>query len=238
MRATSIYQSLWFMALISLLCASLAVSWQLQASVGYGYSFWYKVLAIDEHIDHFAPQNRYKRGFAQLSDEERIRAFDEIAHAVHSQGNGLAEIRYSANGREIQLLREPEIVHLNDVARLIDTMTLAGAALTLLGAFLTFALVRRDIRPDWRRQLAILCGVLALGLALVFLVGAKDVFYQLHVWIFPENHQWFFYYQESLMSTLMKAPDLFGGIAIAILTGGLLVFSLILLALHRIQRKP
>jgi hypothetical protein len=67
---------------------------------------------------------------------------------------------------------------------------------------------------------------------LVWALGAKKVFYQLHVWIFPEGHQWFFYYQESLMSTLMKAPDLFAGIGIAIFLGAILLFVLMLLALY------
>ncbi|MFN2223885.1 MAG: DUF1461 domain-containing protein, partial [Candidatus Promineifilaceae bacterium] len=32
-------------------------------------------------------------------------------------------------------------------------------------------------------------------------------------WICPPGHQWFFYYQDSLMTTMMKAPVLFAGIA-------------------------
>ena len=44
----------------------------------------------------------------------------------------------------------------------------------------------------------------------------RDRFYALHEWIFPDNHQWFFYYQESLMTVLMKAPDLFGAISVLI----------------------
>jgi hypothetical protein len=50
-------------------------------------------------------------------------------------------------------------------------------------------------------------------LTVLVLFGPVNVFYKLHTWIFPADHQWFFYYQESLMTTLMKAPDIFGGIA-------------------------
>ena len=60
--------------------------------------------------------------------------------------------------------------------------------------------------------------ILCCGVLLV-LVGPVEVFYALHEWVFPANHQWFFYYEDSLMSTLMKAPDLFG--AIALLLSGL-----------------
>ena len=31
----------------------------------------------------------------------------------------------------------------------------------------------------------------------------------MHEMVFPDDHQWFFYYQDSLMTTLMKAPDIF-----------------------------
>ena len=50
------------------------------------------------------------------------------------------------------------------------------------------------------------------------------MFYQFHIWLFPADHEWFFYWQDSLMSTLMKAPVLFGGIAV-VLVGGTLVLT-------------
>jgi hypothetical protein len=34
--------------------------------------------------------------------------------------------------------------------------------------------------------------------------------------VFPPGHAWFFYYEDSLMTTLMQAPHLFGFIAVAI----------------------
>ena len=48
-----------------------------------------------------------------------------------------------------------------------------------------------------------LCGIV------IFAVGAHDVFKAMHEMVFPDDHQWFFYYQDSLMTTLMKAPDIF-----------------------------
>ncbi len=54
--------------------------------------------------------------------------------------------------------------------------------------------------------------------------GPEAVFYQFHIWLFPADHEWFFYWQDSLMSTLMKAPVLFGGIAV-VLVGGTLVLT-------------
>ncbi len=55
------------------------------------------------------------------------------------------------------------------------------------------------------------------------LIGPTKVFYWGHEVVFPENNQWFFYYEDSLMSTMMKAPALFGPIA-----GQLLFCTLIL----------
>ena len=58
--------------------------------------------------------------------------------------------------------------------------------------------------------LASAAAVLAIG---VIAVGPTRVFYTAHTLIFPAGHQWFFYYEESLMTMLMKAPDLFAAIA-------------------------
>tara|TARA_Y100000588_G_scaffold356149_1_gene412087 strand:- start:498 stop:764 length:267 start_codon:yes stop_codon:yes gene_type:complete len=64
----------------------------------------------------------------------------------------------------------------------------------------------------------------AITTGVVFALGPKQVFYWFHIKVFPEGHQWFFYYQESLMSTLMKAPDLFGFIAVLIAVLTLSIF--------------
>ncbi|MFT7095179.1 MAG: hypothetical protein ACJAV3_002995, partial [Alcanivorax sp.] len=45
--------------------------------------------------------------------------------------------------------------------------------------------------------------------------------------LFPAENEWFFYWQDSLMSTLMKAPVLFGGIAAAIAIGALLLIPVL-----------
>ena len=57
--------------------------------------------------------------------------------------------------------------------------------------------------------------------------GFTDIFYYLHTLVFPENHQWFFYYQESLMSSLMKAPDLFAGIGLSLVVIALIIYVII-----------
>jgi hypothetical protein len=52
---------------------------------------------------------------------------------------------------------------------------------------------------------------------IVILLGPTKIFYLAHEVVFPDKHQWFFYYEESLMSTMMKAPALFGPIALQLL---------------------
>lgn len=60
-----------------------------------------------------------------------------------------------------------------------------------------------------------LVGLVAAIGAVLLIVGPEKVFNQLHIWVFPDDHQWFFYYQDSLMSTMMFAPHLFGWIGLA-----------------------
>src|SRR5690606_5060552 len=65
------------------------------------------------------------------------------------------------------------------------------------------------------------------GITLViFITGPTKVFYWLHEQIFPDEHEWFFYYQDSLMTTLMKAPDLFGFIAVILVILMMVLWSL------------
>ena len=230
-------QGIWFLVLVLMLASSLGLGWFSQALNGYAYGFWYDKLAIGEHIDRFAPQNRYIRGFEQTSEQERLDAFAAIARAVHEQGKGLEDIRFSTAQGERRLLRKPEVQHLQDVAALIDVLTLATTVATVLALLGFTVLTNRRIYPAWRVQGGWLLGVAVFSAAVLLLIGPKQVFYQLHVWIFPEGHQWFFYYQDSLMSTLMKAPDLFGGIALAIAAVGITIYALWLGVIVWLQRR-
>ena len=103
-------------------------------------------------------------------------------------------------------------------------MTLMPAwAVTVLGG---------DARTNGWLQAARGFGAL-LGALMVVVIGAKDVFYALHEWVFPSDHQWFFFYQDSLMSTMMKAPDFFGYVAAALVSLALIILCLILSAASR-----
>jgi len=199
--------------------AALWMAWGVLAHVNYGYGLWYQVLDIGANIQHYGPENYYRQGFELTSKEERLRLFAAIVDAVHHDPDKLSGIRYyHANGDVMgTLLRAPEIGHLEDVAALLVKLRVLGwLALMGYGGLVLLGLRRGALCHPWQsaRQLLV---VLGSGVAMVLLLGPTRVFYWLHEWLFPPDHPWFFYYQESLMTTLMKAPDLFGAIAVALL---------------------
>lgn len=223
------------------LLASLYLSWRVLAAADFLYPWLYDVAEIGAHIDEFAPQNRYRERFEETTREERVRLFAAIAHAIRHDGRGLELIRYrDADGETLGiLLRPPERVHLRDVARLVTILETAGLiALAILAFQLVYLRRRRRRLPAAGRLL----GLTSLGILgaviVVLLLGPRDVFYKMHVWVFPADHQWFFYYQESLMSTLMKAPFLFGYIAVALLVLAIVFLSLIYVLGARLTRQP
>ncbi|MCK0152440.1 DUF1461 domain-containing protein [Alcanivorax sp. S6407] len=231
----------WFAyAVITVLLAVLS-SWALYSKADYGYPFWYDQLDIREHIQQYGPQNRFKSGLELLPAEQHWRAFEQIRDAVHDHGEGLATILYQPPGQSPRtLLHAAEVQHLQDVANLIDQGR--WLFLVLLVLWLPAALALRRLgQPSMRRRLV--AAVITLGAVLAWLgiAGPTEVFYQFHLWLFPADHQWFFYWQDSLMSTLMKAPVLFGGIAAVIALGALLLlpafYWLGLIAAARLHRQ-
>ena len=202
---------------------------------------WYDHAGIKENIEQFAPKNKFRAGFETTDDETRKALFAGIVTAIHNQGAGLSELRYvnAHTQQTVPLLHRAEIVHLTDVANLITFLTKLGWGLLLLWASLTtYLLMKKSAMPSpksafWNIGLGII-----ITLAGLLTLGAKAVFYQLHIWIFPANHQWFFYYQDSLMSTMMKAPDLFAYIAASLTILGLLFFALLFTLFTARLAKP
>ena len=226
----------WPLFMTSALIAALFVAWQALIAVDYLYPVWYEAIDVDKTIAQYGPQNRQgKLSFETTTKNERVRLFAALADAVHDRGQGLEALVYhDSNGRPIDtLLTAPEIVHLQDVARLFDWLRMFGwVALGALIVLLGWLRWRRQALPSLRKLLlGTVSGIAVIGVVIVAL-GPVKVFYQLHEWIFPPGHQWFFFYQDSLMSMMMKAPVLFGPIA---LTWALL--SLLLIAVLLIVAK-
>ena len=202
---------------------ALWLSWHLLAKFDFGYPLLYQHTSIKQTIDTYAPQNRYKHDFETTTDTERKALFHHIAQAVQLPPDKalkkLKAIHYTDHqGNTIPLLRTPELLHLVDVSYLIQRLNAVGQSLALIWIGLTsWLLLRKRCFPN--RKQATLILLAGLGILGIFLIsfGPTEVFYQLHRWIFPLGHPWFFYYQDSLMSTLMAAPTLFGWIALLLL---------------------
>jgi len=221
------------------LILALYLSWMVLTKADFLYGVWYDHAGIGEHIERYAPQNRFRHGFEHTGADTRKALFSGIVDAIHQQGNGLDQLSYTLPDNpqsQIPLLHRAEIIHLTDVALLIEFMKKLGWALLLIWAALTtYLLMTRQAFPSAKNTMLNLAAGLGLLLATLFIYGPKDVFYQLHIWVFPADHPWFFYYQDSLMSTMMKAPDLFAYIAASLLALGLLFFAILFSLFSRQQ---
>lgn len=231
---------LWPLLLIGHLLTISLLSWHLLAQFNFAYPFGYKILNIDQHIERYGPLNRYKPYFAQTTPAEHHHLFAAITDAVQNHGKGLAEISYRLpDGTRTALMREAEITHLQDVANLIDVFYWVGWLGGLLWLLLFFIVYRQQRSfPSLKKIL----GGFGLGLiaivATVLIIGPQAIFYWLHIQIFPDEHEWFFYYQDSLMTTLMKAPDLFGFITMTLVLFFTVLWALSVWGMTRILRKP
>lgn len=212
--------------------AALFLAWHGLAQMNFLYPFWYEVIGIEEDIAIYGPENRYRHDFEVTTKAERIRLFSEMVNAIHHQGRGLETLVYhDPDGRSVAtLLTRPEIVHLQDVSRLIDRLNSVGWG-ALLGVLVLMGLMllQKLTMPSMRALLLTALSGVGLIVLSILLIGPVKVFYRLHTWVFPEGHPWFFYYQDSLMTTMMKAPDLFGYIALSLVLVTLGFFLVILL---------
>lgn len=204
-----------WLVVVGLLPASVWLAWLVLASVEFGYGYWYPALAIDEHIAEFAPENRFGRDeFVDTSEAERRRLFAEIAAFVDGRRgeDALERLSYrDPDGEPLGLLlRGQERAHLQDVRDLVAQWRPWGAgAAAGVGIVLATLLVLRQPLPRPRAALAFWGGTASLiGIAVV-LHGLMPTYRLLHEWAFPAGAPWFFYYQDSLLTTLTKAPDLF-----------------------------
>lgn len=212
-----LHRLLWTLVLLVALPVALLASWRLLAAADFLYPVWHDALGIDATIAEYGPRNSYRRDFELTTREERSRLFGAIVGAIHNDGDGLEALRYhNAQGDTIApFLRPAEITHLQDVARLVNMLHfVAYGAIAFWGLALAWVYRLALPPPPLARYLAAIGGVTGALVLVVITLGAREVFYALHTLVFPEDHQWFFYYEESLMTMLMKAPELFAVIAV------------------------
>ncbi len=225
---------------IALFCLSFCLVWQVSATNQFLYSTWYDVLDIGSTIKQYAPKNKYKHGFENTEKRQHVELFSGIVDAISDQGTGLTELSYTdlKTKKNHTLLTQDEVVHLQDVANLVDKfiyLAIAGFVLAMITYFIMR--FRKVSVATLKNQLLGGISIIALITILILIVGPTKIFYWGHELVFPNNHQWFFYYEDSLMSTMMKAPVLFGPIACQLLVLTLLLWFLLLYALQKINRK-
>lgn len=227
------------MLVVGMAWSALFLAWQSLSAVDFLFPVWYRALAIDAHIEQYAPQNLYRHGFEASSDAERFALFSDMLRAVNRSGEGLAELSYRGpSGEPVPLLREPERVHLESVALLLDRLRSVSYVLLGVLAIGAWGLWRYGYPPP--RPRAVLVGSLVATLcaaAAVFAYGPRAAFALAHELVFPPDEQWFFYYQESLMTTLLKAPDLFAVLTVLLVVVALLWFVGLSLAARRLLSK-
>ena len=163
----------WSVWALLMLLSSLWLALYLHQFIDYGFGAWYQLLDIYQHIQTFAPQNYYKSGFAQLSDQDYSDLFGQISWAINHGGETLASISYTVKGETILLLRPPEVVHLQDVAQLIERVNRLGIVMVVASSALTIFLLYRRIPLSWWAVCGQLLCVIAVVTAALFIIGPK-----------------------------------------------------------------
>ena len=214
----------------ALLISCLYMSWQILSQANFLYDQIYDLNDLENHINKYAALNRNgKESFAFTDKAERVQIFNDIVREINTGGEGLASISFVGTGEATKtpFLIAEERDHLRDVAKLVTSLKPLGALLAIaLIAFYGFCWYYKVSRYQyfWRPSgifvsLFQIAAVVALCVAITFALGPQQTFYLLHNLAFSDKAQWYFYFQDSLMTTLM--PEVvFGNIAalIAVLT--------------------
>lgn len=206
---------LWLGFLLLTFIVTLPVTWWGLAKVDFFYATLHDTTGIDEHIQKYAPRNKFnKRDFEKTSKLQRVELFHKVVIAIHNKGEGLEALSYlNSDKQNTALFTQAEVTHLKDVANLLDKLKPVILAAILIWIILMLWIFLKKIRLPSGKKLMTMSLLWIVIAVLILLLGPEKVFNQLHIWVFPEEHQWFFYYEESLMSTMMKAPYLFGYIS-------------------------
>ena len=219
---------IWPLVFTGQLLATSLLAWHSLAQINFAYPTGYKLLDLDEHIAEFAPLNRHIHGFEHTRSEDHWNLFAQITDAVQHDGKDLENISFSLPyNKKIPLMHSAEIIHLQDVSHLINKFYVAGCAGAIIWIiFFVIAYRQKLAFPRPRNIVFGFCGGIFIITTAILAIGATKVFYWLHTKVFPEGHQWFFYYEDSLMTTLMKAPDIFAFIAMLLLVALIIIWGL------------
>ncbi|MDN3651744.1 DUF1461 domain-containing protein [Thalassotalea ponticola] len=230
---------MWLLFCSSAFIASLGASWQINSQFNFAYSSWYDRLDIKEHILTFAPQNRFnKQHFASTDKKQHVALFQQVVRAINNDGKGLENIRFTSQGKITRLFTHDEVGHLNDVANVVNAFLQTALIASAISVLLAMLYISKRL-PVPSTKLKIIClATVVIAVVMTFvLVGFKRLFKLMHDVVFADGYPWFFYYQDSLMSTFMKAPDLFASIAVNLVVVAIAVFSVYCALVFAIQRR-
>lgn len=228
----------WLLFLLLTFIVTLPVSWWGMAKADFFYSNLHDNIGIDKHIERYAPSNRFdKTEFEKTTKYERVALFHGVVESIHNKGVGLESLSYIrvSDKKDVMLFTEAEVIHLKDVANLLEKLKPLVLGFLLIWLASVFWIYIRRLKLPAAKHFFLLALILLGIVVLVLSFGPEKVFNQLHIWVFPDNHQWFFYYEDSLMSTMMKAPYLFA--YISIIWGLLSIFLTIIIfkLMHLVQ---
>ncbi|MBD1387985.1 DUF1461 domain-containing protein [Neiella sp. HB171785] len=227
---------IWLSMCLLLWVVAVGISYQANRLAHFGYPLWYELINIDGHIKRYAPLNKMKRKDFHLTDKsQHLLLFEQLNEAVHQQPEKLGDIQYTTNSGSKPWLTESEIIHLKDVHQLLrDCMVIWWLCLPLAMVLLWLYWQSRLQFPSVQTRRAVAAVILLAGVTGYWMVGFDDLYRLFHESVFPPQHQWYFDYHQSLMTTLLKAPDLFAIWAAQI--GGLALIICIA-ALMAVQRR-
>ena len=224
---------------VSSLIVAFGLAWIALYALNFSYGRWHDVGHIGAAIDKYGPQNYYRSGFGETTKAQRVQLFAEINYAVHRDGKGLDKIVYTVAGHPTQtLLTTDEVLHLTDVAHLINKVRILVVGGFVLWVLLILYYYRQSIvPPSVLRQLVAVLFVIALFIVVLLIVGPAQAFSKMHEWVFPPGNPWFFYYQHSLMSTMMWAPRLFAWISAEWAVFTVVFFTILQFSISRLIRR-
>lgn len=206
-----------FLLVFLLLYFAVFSAWYAAYSNYFFFPVVYQMEDIHGHVLKYAPQNRHGRAdFVYVAPGIHLKIFADMLKAVENGGEGLNDISYPSEKEDKKFLTDEEIVHLQDVADLIELLKSFWRIVAVLLICAGLAMIFFRVWPYYLST--VLMSAAAVCGALFFTInkyGFKAIFYGLHELVFPPDHRWHFYYQDSLMSTMLKAPDSFadfGGI--------------------------
>lgn len=220
-------------------------SWYAWSQNNFLFSQLYEYNQLEEHIQKYAPQNRNRNDFETTTKDEQVRIFGEIVDSINNNGFGLEDIVYRTDSGEIidKFLTKDEVDHLNDVSGLIKNANKANIYLmAILAALILFCWIYkvRKAKYFWK-PISVFAAffnmivIIAVGCSAVFAIGPQNVFYILHEWFFANKAQWHFYFQDSLMTTLLPEP-IFGSIAVLLVTTAFLFWIILSNLIIRVLR--